>query len=185
MQLRRNRLVVIAATIGIVFFIGLFALRQGGLLLASKSAGASVAGGEQVLVFPLQAVAPLLPVVESRGHESLRGQRPTSEWQGMLVFETELTPCARLDACGLARACVDGRCEGCLTDKECAPREQCVLDHCVRTENVGCRRKADCPGDEACVLSGYTPSTRGNEDMKAECVPTTGTRRAVDRKSVV
>ena len=127
----------------------------------------------------VQGRGPSPPALDLRTDAPARGQREPGEWQGMLVFETEFAPCARPDACGLARACVAGRCVGCLTDGDCATTEKCVLDHCIPSANLGCRRKSDCPGDEFCVLSGYTASPRGNEQTVSECIPTTGTRRPV------
>jgi hypothetical protein len=60
-------------------------------------------------------------------------------------------------------------------DSQCAAGEGCVLDHCVRSERIGCRRASECAGDALCVLSGYTGGTaRGNEDMSAYCLGSSG-----------
>jgi hypothetical protein len=77
----------------------------------------------------------------------------------------------------MARACVDGRCVGCREDGDCLAGEMCVLDHCIRDENVGCLSRHDCAeGAEAtCVLSGITSlDPRGNADMRSYCSATNG-----------
>lgn len=96
--------------------------------------------------------------------------RPDGEWQGMLVNLNVQPPCDGPGLCGLARACKNGRCGPCEFDAECAPGESCVLDHCVRSVNVGCRRRAECGPRSACILSGYSAGIRGNQDMRAYCV---------------
>jgi hypothetical protein len=70
----------------------------------------------------------------------------------------------------MARACKAGRCTPCEADSDCAPAEGCVLDHCVKSVNVGCHRRADCGEGSSCVLSGYSGGPRGNEDMRAFCL---------------
>jgi hypothetical protein len=101
--------------------------------------------------------------------------RPAEEWQGMLVDLSVMPPCESSAGCGLARACVEGTCGPCVADSECAAGEGCVLDHCVRTELIECRRAAECAADALCILSGYTGGTaRGNEDMRAHCLSSSG-----------
>lgn len=96
--------------------------------------------------------------------------RPDGEWDGMRVNLNVQPPCDGPDLCGLARACKGGRCGPCEVDVECASGESCVLDHCVRSANVSCRRRADCGPRSSCILSGYSAGVRGNEDMRAYCV---------------
>jgi hypothetical protein len=96
--------------------------------------------------------------------------RPDGEWQGMLVNLNAQPPCDGPALCGLARACKNGKCGPCELDADCATGESCVLDHCVRSENVGCRRRADCGPRSTCILSGYSAGVRGNQNMRAYCV---------------
>jgi hypothetical protein len=104
--------------------------------------------------------------------------RPDGEWQGMLVNLNVQPPCDGPGLCGMARACKNGRCGPCEFDAECAPGESCVLDHCVLSANVRCRRRADCEPRSSCVLSGYSGGVRGNQDMRAYCVaPESGADR--------
>ena len=100
--------------------------------------------------------------------------RATDEWQGMRVDESMATPCVTSASCGLARACIGGACLACREDEQCEPNERCVLDHCVRSENTECATRSECGVDELCVLSGYSPGGRGNADMKAACLSTSG-----------
>jgi len=96
--------------------------------------------------------------------------RPAGEWQGMLVNLNVTPPCDGPDLCGMARACRNGRCGPCEFDAECGSGESCVLDHCVRSASVSCRRSADCGAGSVCVLSGYSSGVRGNEGMRAYCL---------------
>ena len=100
--------------------------------------------------------------------------RPPSEWQGMRV-RSDLRPlCVREDGCGLALACLDGRCGPCRSDFDCAPGEVCALDHCLRGELTECTTSADCPEGAECVLSGYSRGIRGNETMRSFCLSEEG-----------
>jgi hypothetical protein len=99
-----------------------------------------------------------------------RKPRPASEWQGMLVDLASTPPCQTSADCGLARACVDGRCTACTSDSDCAPQEACVLDHCVRATLTQCRKASDCGTRGPCMLSGYTPDLRGNAGLQSFCV---------------
>ncbi len=94
--------------------------------------------------------------------------RASDEWQGMPVDEQQ-AQCDTSERCGLATACIAGRCGGCSADRDCASSEACVLDHCVRSELVACRSRSECRGDELCVLSGISSDARGNGDMRAYC----------------
>ena len=71
-------------------------------------------------------------------------------------------------------ACRSGKCGPCTSDHECADDEVCILDHCIRRENVGCWSFRDCADAELCVLSGYSSDPRGNGGMFARCQPTSG-----------
>lgn len=82
-------------------------------------------------------------------------------------------PCATSERCGLARACVGGRCIPCRADSECAVGEVCVLAHCVISRLAACARDGDCR-EGTCVLTGLSAGARGNEDMRAICLPLRG-----------
>lgn len=103
-----------------------------------------------------------------------RASRAREEWQGMPVERGGRIFCNDASTCGLARACVDKRCDGCTDDLYCAPGERCVLEHCLRAELVECASRRDCPGDELCALSGYSSDPRGNASMHAHCLPLSG-----------
>jgi hypothetical protein len=100
--------------------------------------------------------------------------RAADEWQGMRIDTAETALCDGIDACGLAMACIGGRCGACAGDDSCAAGERCVLDHCVRTEHAACRTRADCGADELCILGGYSADPRGNAAMTARCVGAEG-----------
>ena len=100
--------------------------------------------------------------------------RDPAEWQGMLVDLDSMAPCDITERCGLAMACIAEKCGPCELDAECAENEVCVLDHCVIKENAGCRSYRDCDDDALCVLSGYSSDPRGNSDMRAYCLSTSG-----------
>jgi hypothetical protein len=82
--------------------------------------------------------------------------------------------CGEANHCGLAAACTEGRCGPCGTDSDCSANEACVLDHCVPRENVACRTRHDCPGEQLCALSGYSSDPRGNAEMRAYCLDSSG-----------
>ena len=94
--------------------------------------------------------------------------RTADEWQGMTIDESQPV-CDTSERCGLATACIAGRCGGCTADQDCASGEACVLDHCVRSDLVACRSRTECKDGELCVLSGVSPDARGNSDMRAYC----------------
>lgn len=96
--------------------------------------------------------------------------RPKDEWQGMLIDMNLRPMCERTEQCGLGLVCREEHCLPCLRDGECEPNESCVLDHCVRTEFVGCHSRRDCDDEELCVLTGYSADPRGNEKMKSKCL---------------
>lgn len=94
--------------------------------------------------------------------------RPAEEWQGLPVCPPR-PPCTKSENCSFALACVDGKCDACTSDEQCAPGEGCVLDHCVQTAQISCHVRADCPEGELCILSGISNGLRGNADMRAYC----------------
>lgn len=95
--------------------------------------------------------------------------RPPEEWQGMLINLNITPPCTASSECGLARACIGGRCMPCEQDQQCAAHEACVLQHCVARELVECRTAAECDADSKCILTGYSSEPRGNEGTRAYC----------------
>lgn len=95
--------------------------------------------------------------------------RDPEEWQGMLVNTTFQALCDRSSTCGLAMACLEGRCGPCSGDRDCEGGERCVLQHCVPTDQAICASRADCPAGEVCMLSGCSDDRRGNRSMKSYC----------------
>ncbi|MFP2933186.1 hypothetical protein ACLESO_50180 [Pyxidicoccus sp. 3LG] len=93
----------------------------------------------------------------------------------MLVDESLQAVCGDEGVCGLAMACVQGRCGACQSDGDCEGGEACVLDHCVKSERVACRGRSDCGEPESlCILTGLSPGVRGNESMSSVCSRSTG-----------
>lgn len=116
-------------------------------------------------------------------------QRPSGEWQGMLVDEALQALCDTTARCSMALACINEHCGGCRNDDDCLNGETCVLDHCLLRRRVSCRTRKDCGADAMCILSDYGTDTRGNEGMIAYCNPNAGGREqdsnsatAVDRQ---
>jgi len=94
--------------------------------------------------------------------------RDPNEWDGMPVL-LDGPPCEQTEYCGLALACIDQKCSACTADSDCAPGEGCVVEHCLKTELIGCHSYRDC-SPALCILSGFTGGTaRGNEDMTSYC----------------
>jgi hypothetical protein len=107
--------------------------------------------------------------------------RDPDEWQGMRVDVSMLqVECRTSEQCGMAMRCHDGRCWPCQADTDCASDEACVLEHCLRSSAVHCRSRRDCGAEMLCVLSGYSADPRGNADMSADCVRSTGGRPQVE-----
>lgn len=108
--------------------------------------------------------------------------RDPQEWQGMRINMAYRVPCETTSTCGMGKSCQDGLCGPCQVDGDCLSGEACVLDHCVPSDGVTCRRRADCAGsDELCLLSGYSADVRGNSSMTTSCVSASsgeGRRRA-------
>lgn len=120
---------------------------------------------------PLEAeVAP--PAARAAPKAPVYYERDPKEWQGMRVEREGQPPCSAADGCGLALACIEGRCAACRRDAECAKGEVCALDHCVRSERAECRSRSDCNESGAvCALSGYSGGdSRGNSEMRAYCL---------------
>lgn len=99
--------------------------------------------------------------------------RRPREWGGMPAGNTDQV-CPSADRCGLALGCRRGRCGACGTDADCAVGEVCVLEHCVRARFTECKSRDDCPAEQLCILSGVSPGPRGNEEMRAYCLPHSG-----------
>jgi hypothetical protein len=100
-------------------------------------------------------------------------ERQPGEWDGMLVDMTVQPGCVAEMPCGLARACVEGKCVACESDSDCRPGEGCVLDHCLIATKIQCRSSKQCSSTAKCVLSGYSGDVRGNADMISRCVSPT------------
>jgi hypothetical protein len=96
--------------------------------------------------------------------------RDPHEWQGRLV-ELNGEICNDQGYCGRAKACrPDGQCGPCTVDSECEDGEACVLDQCVKAENVRCRSRRDCPDEAFCVFfSKGANGPRGNDGLVALC----------------
>jgi hypothetical protein len=106
--------------------------------------------------------------------------RPADEWQGMLVRMDTQPECETADTCGLALACIAGRCGPCRRDSDCLSGERCALDRCVRAQAFGCASHRDCRGDELCVLNGVSTDLRGNATMTSRCLAPRGGEPAAE-----
>ena len=94
--------------------------------------------------------------------------RDPLEWDGMPV-PLQGPYCEDSAFCGLALSCVNQMCGACTSDQDCEPGEGCVVEHCLKTELIGCRSYRDC-SPALCLLSGLTGGTpRGNEQMTSYC----------------
>lgn len=94
--------------------------------------------------------------------------RDPAEWQGMRINMDRLASCGESGICGMALACVGGKCVPCTSDDECESGEVCSLDHCVLESQADCRSFKDCDAG-LCLLTGYSSDPRGNIGMKAYC----------------
>lgn len=122
---------------------------------------------------------PALPAPTTAPVTAATFQRSPDEWQGMLVSTVDRQYCEASSYCGFALACLEDRtCGACTADAQCADGEACVLDHCVRAANVGCRSRKDCASegeDARCLLSGLTGGEpRGNSEMTSFCQRSSG-----------
>jgi hypothetical protein len=112
------------------------------------------------------------PPSASGGGAKLHPRDPY-EWQGRRVDLSLMPPCN--EYCGFAMACMDGRCGPCSEDSDCRPGELCVLEHCLETQQVGCRTRSECEAaaaddvDDYCVIAGVPSGFRGNEGMRSLC----------------
>ena len=118
------------------------------------------------------APAPVAP--EAGAVHAVFAPRPADEWQGMLVRMDTQPECETAETCGLALACIAGRCGPCRRDSDCLGGERCALDRCVRAEAFGCSSRHDCRGDELCVLNGVSTDLRGNATMTSRCLAPRG-----------
>lgn len=101
--------------------------------------------------------------------QGVNSVRPDDEWQGMPIDNADPASCVPEIGCGLALACVDGKCVGCETDEDCMQDELCVLQHCIRDSLAECFSKSDCPKNSLCILSGVSSGPRGNRETRAYC----------------
>jgi hypothetical protein len=105
-----------------------------------------------------------------RPHYARFHERDPREWQGMRMDVAMMPPCESSEQCGLARACIGGRCGPCSQDEQCATGEICALDHCLVARQVECRGRRNCREDIMCILTGYTPDARGNAGLRSMCL---------------
>jgi hypothetical protein len=143
---------------------------------AGPAAGPAVAARA---ASPRPDLPSLAPAGAAVAAADLLHPRPAHEWQGMRVDLSQRQYCEASSYCGFALACLDDqRCGPCQRDDQCAAGEVCVLDHCVKAANAGCRTRAECGGtgdDAMCVLSGLTGGEpRGNAEMRSFCRSSSG-----------
>src|SRR5262245_16544198 len=140
---RPRRLAAPAALLLVAAALGFYlALRARPELEVSSSVGAQPdpAAGATLELAPAaeparpQSTAGPEPEPPRRMVERRLHPRDPGEWQGMRVNLDSQAFCADKNGCGLAMACIDGRCGPCRTAGDCAEGEVCVLDHCVRAE---------------------------------------------------
>lgn len=176
------RLCGVACTAALVsFFLMDQGTANGAMRAEPVEPGEAEQKGETPLVAEANATStrrsPLGAEEEARDPASRAARlkaRDPEEWQGMQVDLTMQALCEGPASCGLAMACLDGKCGPCTTDGDCAQGESCVLDHCVLESNAACKTRDDCADDELCVLSGYSSDPRGNAEMKATCLGASG-----------
>jgi hypothetical protein len=93
-------------------------------------------------------------------------------------------PCTSSAECPRGLACTSGVCDDCnlncaYTEGEegqcpppggrCINGETCAMGTCIPNTNASCTSFTDCPGEQECLLSGITPTGRGNENTRAFC----------------
>jgi hypothetical protein len=128
------------------------------------------------------AGVPAAAIVAPRGAPAAERfvPRDPEEWQGMLVRDDERPTCIATEHCGLATTCLsDGTCGACRRDDDCLAGEGCVLDHCLKRDQMACRSRRDCDqsaGRTLCVLTGFSDDPRGNAAMRSECMNEEGGR---------
>jgi len=167
-----TRTIATSVGIGALVVIALLALRprkHGPVPAETASAGPPTIAKRSVTAARafVQTALPSLPRDTPATKEEYH-PRPANEWQGMLVEREGQSECRRGHVCGLALACLQGRCGPCRSDRECETGEVCVLDHCLLQANVRCRSAAQC-GQGLCILSGLSDDPRGNKEMRSLC----------------
>ena len=82
-------------------------------------------------------------------------------------------PCESTVGCQLSLACRDQVCGPCSADSDCLANEQCVLDHCLLTDQARCASRRDCEPGELCILrrtgSNAFTDPRGNKFLESMC----------------
>jgi hypothetical protein len=177
----KGRLRLWRALAGLAVVAGLYA---GSWLGGSRNPEAVAREESQPPITPFRARAPHTGPVPSERPANLTDSiralsfgrppayhpRDPADWQGMRIDVNMLAYCDTTEHCGMARACIGGRCNPCTKDTECAAGEACVLDHCVIASNMKCRTHRDCNPGVLCALTGYTPDGgRNNSKMEALC----------------
>ena len=107
--------------------------------------------------------------------------RDPREWQGRLVDLSMQAICGDTGFCGRAMACLPaGKCGPCRLDRDCLTGERCVLDHCLKSAQVRCTRRANCKrpankldrNKDYCLIRNDGKSdddARGNSSLWAVC----------------
>jgi hypothetical protein len=157
----------------LVFLAAMVAVIALGVTLGRRPP-APVPGAAAPAAVGLRGSAPATPTLPNVVADPRPSRRAADEWQGMPIEPEATALCDAVDACGLAMACIDGRCGACAADDSCAPGEICALDHCVRAELASCRSRTDCGANALCILGGTTADPRGNAVMTARCLPAAG-----------
>jgi hypothetical protein len=157
----------------LVFLAAMVAVIALGVTLGRRQP-ATAPGAAAPATVGMRGSAPPVPTLPTVGADPRPPRRAADEWQGMPIDGEATALCDAVDACGLAMACIGGRCGACTDDDSCAAGEICALDHCVRAELASCRSRVDCGADARCVLSGTSADPRGNAAMTARCLPATG-----------
>lgn len=157
----------------LVFLAAMVAVIALGVTLGRRQP-APVPGAAAPAAVGMRGSAPAAPTLPTVVADPGPSRRAADEWQGMPIEAEATALCDAVDACGLAMACIDGRCGACAADDSCAPGEICALDHCVRAELASCRSRADCGADALCILGGTSADPRGNAAMTARCLPAAG-----------
>lgn len=165
MSMKRTAILVLG---GLLVFLILRFVRS--TSMASESTARPKPAAAVALLAPQQAPAP--PAVSPPPTFTTRDP---SEWQGMPIQPGSLQEeCESPTGCGLAMACVSAKCIPCRQNADCAAGEVCAVQHCVLESNASCRSRKDCREKELCILSGYTATPRGNEEMTAKCTAESG-----------
>ena len=124
------------------------------------------ADSNQIQTVPRHQVAARVDVMESFF------PRDPDEWQGALVPNSpkDMGQCLSSAGCGLALACKGNLCGACVLDRDCAPGERCVLDHCLVESNATCGVRRDCMEGEVCMLTDDgSEGPRLNDKLRSIC----------------